>query len=170
MRASRDIIIWILSRDVILRLSRIIVVKERLCYPCCHYLDHFRRCRIRAEIRGGDQVVRRSRSQSKQHPPMFLSGDRLGLHRDQDRAVLTVPSHEVHVFLRIRKRSQDDKTSISRSCEAIMVAISHGFRYPSLKTIRHVSQGSLKSWKCHGKRYRILEIDLFGTLHIFIDV
>lgn len=80
------------------------------------YLDHFRRRRIRAEIGGGHQVVRRSCSQSQQHPPVFLPGDRLGLHRDKDRAVLTVPSHEVYMLLRTEeKKKRTVRRGASRS-------------------------------------------------------
>lgn len=97
----------------------------------CLYLDHLRWRRTRAEVRSWDQVVRRSRPESQQHPPMLLSGDRLGLHRDQDRAVLTVPSHEIHVFL--RKRSRDDKTirrfTVTARRGQLRAAISHGFRF-----------------------------------------
>lgn len=94
------------------------------------YLDHSRRRRTRGEIRGWHQVVSRSSPQSQQHAPMLLPGDRLGLHRDEDRAVLTVPSHEVHVLLRTEEKEEgvrDDKTRCFTAVAAITGAISYGF-------------------------------------------
>lgn len=50
-----------------------------------------------------DQVVHRSLSHSQQHPPMFLFGDHLALHRDQDRVVLVILSYEIRMLLRTEK-------------------------------------------------------------------
>lgn len=130
------------------------------------YLDHSRRRRTRGKIRSWDQVVRRSRPESQQHPPMFLPGDRLGLHRDQDRAVLTVPSHEIHVFL--RKRNQDDKTtrftvtSYARQLAAI-----------SGSSFRNSSKSWEKSWEKRRSRIQLewlvekreKKLDLLSTIN-----
>lgn len=66
------------------------------------HLDHFRGWRIRAEVRGRYQFVGGASPQPQQYPPMLLSSDRLGLHRDEDRPVLSVPSDQVHVLLQKR--------------------------------------------------------------------
>lgn len=69
------------------------------------HLDHFRGWRIRAEVRGRYQFVGGACPQPQQYPPMLLSSDRLGLHRDEDRPVLSVPSDQVHVLLQKKIRS-----------------------------------------------------------------
>lgn len=85
---------WLILRD-----KRVLKYLER---KKTIYLDHFCGWRIRAEVRGRYQFVSGACPQPQQHPPMLLSSDRLGLHRDQDRPVLSVPSDQVHVLLRTK--------------------------------------------------------------------
>lgn len=106
-----NIVITISKKQVYLRFNLNFIAwrwLERIIAGEYHrpYLDHFRRCRIRAEIHSWHQLMRRTRPESQQHSPVFLSGNRLSLHRDQNRAVLTVPSHEIYVFLRKKKSSR----------------------------------------------------------------